>query len=78
MKKKRLMSLRMGGIEMSEKTVVELFNEAEAAYRNRMFEDAADLYRKAADQGYVVAQYSLGYSYAKGRGVTQSYLEAEK
>jgi TPR repeat protein len=44
---------------------------------NRM-EEAAVMYRKAADQGYAKAQYSLGRLYDIGQGVPQSYTEAVK
>lgn len=39
---------------------------------------AANLYLLAAEQGYVSAQYNLGYMYDKGYGVEQDYREAEK
>ncbi len=32
--------------------------------------------RKAADQGYAAAQFSLGLMYANGRGVPQDYAQA--
>ena len=37
---------------------------------------AAAWYRKAADQGHVEAQLTLGNIYGKGRGVPQSDKEA--
>ena len=37
---------------------------------------AAEWYRKAAEQGYAEAQYQLGIMYYKGRGVPQDYREA--
>jgi uncharacterized protein len=33
-------------------------------------------YRKAADQGYYVGQYLLGFMYKVGRGVPQDYVSA--
>ena len=33
-------------------------------------------YRKAADQGYALAQTNLGVMYAQGRGVPQDYAQA--
>jgi len=33
-------------------------------------------YRKAADQGYVLAQYNLGIEYQLGQSVPQDYAEA--
>ena len=38
----------------------------------------ADLYRKAAEQGYAEAEYKLGDCYKYGSGVEQSYEEAIK
>jgi len=35
-------------------------------------------YRKAADQGYAVAQFNLGRMYGSGQGVPQDYVEAHK
>lgn len=38
--------------------------------------EAATWYRKAADQGHLPAQCSLGSMYANGRGVPQDYTQA--
>ena len=35
-------------------------------------------YRKAAEQGYAIAQFNLGFSYDKGKGVPQDYVQAHK
>ena len=40
------------------------------------YAQAALWYRKAAEQGYAVAQYNLGRLYDDGRGVPQDYAEA--
>ncbi len=37
---------------------------------------AVMLYRKSAEQGYHKAQFSLGYCYNYGKGVTRDYIEA--
>jgi hypothetical protein len=37
---------------------------------------AARYYRKAADQGYIPAQYNLAYLYENGLGVKQDYAQA--
>ncbi len=37
---------------------------------------AVGWWRKAAEQGHAKAQYNLGFMYAKGRGVTQDYVQA--
>jgi uncharacterized protein len=42
------------------------------------YAEAMKWYRLAADQGYALAQYSLGYLYVSGRGVPQDYAEAMK
>ena len=41
-------------------------------------EEAAKWYRKAAEQGFPPAQFSLGYMYYRGQGVLQDYVEAVK
>jgi TPR repeat protein len=38
--------------------------------------EAVKWFRKAAEQGYAGAQYSLGYMYANGQGVPQDYVLA--
>ena len=38
--------------------------------------EAVKWYRKAAEQGYVMAQYNLGVMYALGQGVPPDYVEA--
>ena len=40
--------------------------------------EAAKWYRKAAEQGYVDAQYNLGVAYAHGEGVPEDDKEAVK
>ncbi len=40
--------------------------------------EAAKWFRKAADQGLVGAQYSLGVAHMNGQGVPQDYAEAVK
>lgn len=40
------------------------------------YTQAAGWYRKAADQGYPKAQYSLGISYCWHEGVPQDYVQA--
>ncbi len=40
------------------------------------YSKAAALYRKAADQGYAAAQYSLGLLYLHNQGVPQDYRKA--
>jgi len=38
--------------------------------------EAAEWYRRAADQGYAEAQHKLGMQYAEGRGVLRDYALA--
>jgi TPR repeat protein len=40
--------------------------------------EAARLYRRATEQGYAVAQHSLGLMYMQGRGVTHDIAEAAR
>jgi uncharacterized protein len=42
------------------------------------FRPAAYASRKAADEGYALAQNNLGVMYANGQGVPQNYAEAAK
>ncbi len=39
---------------------------------------AVKWYRRAAEQGYALAQFALGVQYREGKGVTQDYAEAVK
>ncbi|MFT5730091.1 MAG: TPR repeat protein [Desulforhopalus sp.] len=43
---------------------------------NQDYKKAVMWYRKAAEQGYPEALYSLGLMYANGQGVTQDYMKA--
>ena len=47
-------------------------------FKNGQYEQAFPVCSEAADQGYVVAQFNLGFMYDLGRGVQQDYTEAEK
>ena len=40
------------------------------------YAEAVKWYRLAADQGYAVAQYNLGFMYADGQGVPQDYVQS--
>jgi TPR repeat protein len=40
------------------------------------YSKAAELYRKAAEQGHVIAQCNLGFMYANGLGVPEDEVEA--
>mgnify|MGYP003517569551 FL=1 len=42
------------------------------------YSKAAEWYLKAAEQGYVKAQFNLGNMYYTGRGVKRDYQEARK
>jgi hypothetical protein len=42
------------------------------------FQQAAEWYRKAAEQGHAQAQFNLGELYRVGKGVAQDYIEAYK
>ena len=53
-----------------------LCDEGNRLYDMKEYEDAARLYRLAADQGYAVAQVKLGSMYELCPGVTQDYTEA--
>ena len=40
------------------------------------YEKAVEWFKKAAQQGYALAQFNLGVMYAKGDGVTQDMKKA--
>ncbi len=44
----------------------------------KSYQQAANWYRRAADQGHREAQTSLGNLYASGKGVPQDFIEAHK
>ena len=60
------------------KTPEELYSIGESYYKNEQFIEAVKWYRKAAEQGYAAAQYSLGFCYDFGKGVTRDEQEAVK
>ena len=55
-----------------------IFQLGRAYNKNNDFSSALTQYRKAADQGYALAQNNLGVLYRDGRGVAQNYAEAAK
>ncbi|MBR4597869.1 MAG: sel1 repeat family protein [Opitutales bacterium] len=54
------------------------FYDAEELFSAGNFEQAAEVYRKCAEQGFIAAQYHLGYCYANGIGVKKDLAEALK
>jgi len=54
------------------------FNQAKAYFKKGNHNEAVKWFKKAAEQGFAKAQYSLGAMYAKGRGVGQNDNEAVK
>jgi TPR repeat protein len=44
----------------------------------RNYAEALKWWRRAAEQGYASAQFSLGLMYEKGDGVAQDFVEAHK
>ena len=51
------------------------FRDAVDAYKRGDFAEAVNWFRKAADQGHAVAQFSLGVMYNKGHGVEKNERE---
>lgn len=51
-----------------------MYNNGESVKRN--YEKAVELYTLASEQGYVIAQNSLGFMYANGLGVKADYNKA--
>ena len=56
----------------------EIFNRAFEFMLEENYTKAAPLFRKAAEQGHVGAQYILGSLYDQGQGVKQDYEQALK
>lgn len=54
-----------------------MFQYGRALAKSKEFVEAADWYQKAAEQGYVQAQYALGDTYEFGEGVEVNYLLAQ-
>ena len=59
--------------EMSSEELLSLGN---THYDNEDYEQAVDCYRKAAEQGFALAQFNLGVCYGTGRGVKQDDRQA--
>ena len=47
-------------------------------YITRDFFEAAKWFKRAAEQGYALAQNNLAYCYEKGEGVSRDLMEAAK
>ncbi|MCI0508199.1 MAG: sel1 repeat family protein [Gammaproteobacteria bacterium] len=54
------------------------FQYARVLDKQKQSSDAVFWYRKAAEQGYVAAQNSLGYAYEWGQGIEADYYQAEE
>ena len=52
------------------------FQLGRSLHRAERFEEAVTYYQQAGLQGHVLAQKSLGFTYANGLGVTQDYAKA--
>lgn len=61
-----------------DNNVVEIYNKGYDAYIKGDYKEAAKLYHKAAEKGYVHAQCNLGTCYYLGNGVEKNYTEAAK
>jgi TPR repeat protein len=52
------------------------FQLGRAYYMAQNYQNAIDQYRKAAENGYMVAQSNLGWMYLTGLGVSRDYAKA--
>ncbi|PMG31544.1 hypothetical protein BCU94_07345 [Shewanella sp. 10N.286.52.C2] len=52
------------------------FDDGMAAYNSQKYEKAIFLFKSAAEQGYVDAQFNLGVIYGNGQGVTKDDKQA--
>ena len=55
-----------------------LYTLGEKSFYNGGYAEAARLYKQAAELGSAAAQYSIGFMYQHGMGVSRDYAEAEK
>jgi uncharacterized protein len=55
-----------------------IFQLGRAYQKKNNFSSALTQYRRAAEQGYLSAQFNLGVMYLNGQGVAQNYAEAVK
>ena len=62
----------------AKKDAKELFKEGKRRYKNKDYADAAKLFRDAAEQGHVEAQFYFGECCFSGHGVPKDYAEAFK
>ena len=58
--------------------VDDMISLADEHWNNEEYEEAAELFLGAAEQGNAYAQYSIGYCYEKGTGTNQDYRKALK
>jgi tetratricopeptide (TPR) repeat protein len=70
-----------GGLELNVdknggKTPQQLYDEAEALYKQQDYAAAVPLYRQAAEQGHAGAQYQLGFQYQMGICLPRDYGKA--
>ena len=56
----------------------QLYSLGHGALNRKEYTKAVEYYRKAADMGYAMAYYDLGYCYANGLGVERDVVEAFK
>jgi len=59
-------------------TAAEMYQKGKSYYDVKDYAEALYWYRKAAEQGYAIAQRDLGWMYQNGYGVTKDYAEAVK
>jgi len=52
------------------------YDKAEAAWDRKDYAEAVKWYLKAAEQGYALAQYGMGYCYYYGQGVPMDFVKA--
>jgi hypothetical protein len=62
----------------SDAELKDLYNKGDEFYNKKLYPEAVECYRKAAEQGYAAAQNELGWMYQNGYGVTEDYGEAVK
>ncbi len=71
-------SAKITASRATDSDISEWIKKGNEALENENYAEAVKWYRRAAEHGYVYAQYNLGLMYYSGQGVSCNYAEALK
>ena len=63
---------------LTQQQVEALYQEGEYYYKRQDYKKAVECYLQAAEAGHAEAQYSLGFCYRHGYGVSQDFQKARE